>query len=121
MGFLCGAEGQLHAPDRIVRYHLHYLSNKSRAHNEQHLMENELHESSNHFCFSRDEIGHLTKSCIVDRLAVMSRNDREMYSYDQFLPSRDRQSSLKPNPMLIVDSDWRASIVKWVRLIIIIR
>jgi len=75
-------------------------------------MENEQSdESSNHFCFSREEIGHLTKRCILDRLAVMTRNEREMYNYCRFLPSHDRQHSSLQKP--IVDPDWRASIVKW--------
>ena len=74
------------------------------------------HESSNHFCFSREECGHLKQRCVMDRLAVMVRNEQEMYDYDRFLPTQDRQhhASLHPNPVLIVDSEWRASIVKWV-------
>mmetsp|Transcript_30131 Transcript_30131/g.72819 ORF Transcript_30131/g.72819 Transcript_30131/m.72819 type:complete len:281 (+) Transcript_30131:90-932(+) len=77
--------------------------------------ERPLHESSNDFCLSRAECGNLTANCIVGRLAVMVRNEREIYSHDNFLPSHDGQiSSAAPhNPMSTVDSDWRASIVKW--------
>ena len=80
-------------------------------------MENEQ-ESSNTFGFSRDEIGHATKGCIKDRIAVMVQNERELYCYDRFLPplAAGQQSPLPPNPMLMVDPDWRSSIVKWVSL-----
>ena len=81
-------------------------------------MENEQShdESSNHFCFSSDEIGNLTRECIINRLAVMNRNDQGMYNYERFLPGHDRQQ-MQSNPMLIVDPDWRASLVKWVSFV----
>ncbi|KAL7553173.1 hypothetical protein ACHAWF_016418, partial [Thalassiosira exigua] len=97
---------------------------KQRSHHEQLQMEHEgfdetAHASSNHFCFNRDECGHLTKMCIVDRLAVMTENDRELYDYNRFLPACDKRQysspRSNPNPTLIVDPDWRASIIKWVR------
>mmetsp|Transcript_19550 Transcript_19550/g.33598 ORF Transcript_19550/g.33598 Transcript_19550/m.33598 type:complete len:275 (+) Transcript_19550:96-920(+) len=68
------------------------------------------HESSNHFCFGRDEIGHLTERCVMDRLEVMTRNEQELYSYRSFFTRRNRYRSSQE---LIVDPDWRASIVKW--------
>jgi len=82
-------------------------------------MENEQpHESSNYFRFSKDEIGHLTKGCTIERLAVMNRNAHEHYAYDNFLPMHNGQQSplVKPNPMSIVDPNWRASVVKCVRV-----
>lgn len=82
-------------------------------------MENEerLHESSNHFCFRRDESGYLKSRCIVDRIDVMLQSERELYGYEHFLPQQDVQQyySLQ-NPALIVDPEWRANIVKWVRI-----
>ena len=45
------------------------------------------HESSYHFCFRSDEIGHLTHSCVIDRLAVMTKNEVEHYDYESFVPS----------------------------------
>lgn len=63
-------------------------------------MENEHStESSNHFCFSRDEIGHLNHKSVTERLVAMTRNERELYR----VPSHD----------LIVDPDWRAHLAKW--------
>ena len=46
----------------------------------------------------------------------MNRNDQGMYNYERFLPGHDRQQ-MQSNPMLIVDPDWRASIVKWVSFV----
>ena len=83
-------------------------------------MENAHHppdDPGDHFCFGREEIGHLTGSCILDRLATMTRNERDIYEYCHFLPSHDRQRSwLQPK----VDPDWRASIVKWVSAILLL-
>ena len=74
----------------------------------------QLHsESSNHFCFRPDECGYLKEHCIRDRLEIMVRKEREMYNYDRFLPGHEQSNSPRPNPMLIVDTSWRADIVKW--------
>ena len=80
-------------------------------------MENEQqlqHESSTHFRFSRDECGNLRKQCIIDRLATMVENEQDIYNYNRFLSRHDdKQQTRNRNPMLIVDIEWRASIVKW--------
>ena len=74
----------------------------------------QLHsESSNHFCFRPDECGYLKEHCIRDRLEIMVRKEREMYNYDRFLPGHEQSNTPRPNPMLIVDTSWRADIVKW--------
>lgn len=70
-------------------------------------MEDDSHHSSNHFCFNRDEIGHLTRECIIDRLIVMTRSERNEYEYSRFFPNPTEGHAMSVNPR------WRASICKW--------
>jgi hypothetical protein len=67
---------------------------------------NKNNSRRNHFCFGRDEIGNLTRKCIVDRLNVMSWKERTIYNYDRFVTTPH-------DPMRRVNPEWRAQITKW--------
>ena len=82
-------------------------------------MEHESHESSNHFCFRTDEVGNLTRECIVDRLTAMAWKERTTYNYNRFLflphvpGQRNRPPNSSTNSITSVNPEWRASICKW--------
>ncbi len=76
-------------------------------------MEQDSHGSSSHFCFGRDEIGHLTRECIVDRVTTMTRTEK-VYAYHRFFPGGHNryQTSVERN-MVSINHKWRASLCKW--------
>lgn len=64
------------------------------------------------FCFGRDEIGYLTRNCIVDRIQVMIWKENTLYKYDRFVTAQQQQQQ-HHDPMRRVKPEWRAQIAKW--------
>lgn len=62
------------------------------------------------FFFGRDEIGYLTRNCIVDRIQVMIWKENTLYKYDQFVTAAQQNHH---DPMRRVKPEWRAQIAKW--------
>jgi hypothetical protein len=63
------------------------------------------------FFFGRDEIGYLTRNCIVDRIQVMIWKENTLYKYDRFVTAA--QQHHHHDPMRRVKPEWRAQIAKW--------
>ena len=59
-------------------------------------------------CFERDEIGYLTRNCIIDRIKVMTWKEKTIYNYDRFITTPHHH-----DPMRRVNPEWRAQICKW--------
>lgn len=62
------------------------------------------------FSFGRDEIGYLTRNCIVDRIQVMIWKENTLYKYDRFVSAARQHHH---DPMRRVKPEWRAQIAKW--------
>jgi hypothetical protein len=66
------------------------------------------------FCFGSDEIGYLTRNCIVDRIQVMIWKENTLYKYDRFVTAAQQQQQQQHHdPMRRVKPEWRAQIAKW--------